>query len=142
MKSTGIVRRIDDLGRVVIPKEIRRAIGIREGDPLEIYVDAANRAISFVRYQDDRINSIANGIYEGLAMLGIGFAIYGADGAFVKGAGTWDSFIENIAEPDPRTFPILDSSNEPIGFILTDGEPNPLEKPFIEMATTIAKGML
>ena len=36
MKATGIVRRIDDLGRVVIPKEIRRTLRIREGDPLEI----------------------------------------------------------------------------------------------------------
>ncbi|MGI5825131.1 MAG: stage V sporulation protein T [Bacillota bacterium] len=39
MKATGIVRRIDDLGRVVIPKEIRRTMRIREGEPLEIYVD-------------------------------------------------------------------------------------------------------
>lgn len=38
MKATGIVRRIDDLGRVVIPKEIRRTLRIREGDPLEIFV--------------------------------------------------------------------------------------------------------
>ena len=37
MKATGIVRRIDDLGRIVIPKEIRRTMRIREGDPLEIY---------------------------------------------------------------------------------------------------------
>ena len=37
MKATGIVRRIDDLGRVVIPKEIRRTLIIREGDPLEIF---------------------------------------------------------------------------------------------------------
>ena len=36
MKATGIVRRIDDLGRVVIPKEIRRTLRIREGDPLEV----------------------------------------------------------------------------------------------------------
>ena len=41
MKATGIVRRIDDLGRVVIPKEIRRTLRIREGDPLEIFVDRA-----------------------------------------------------------------------------------------------------
>ena len=39
MKSTGIVRRIDDLGRVVIPKEIRRNLRIREGDPLEVYIE-------------------------------------------------------------------------------------------------------
>ncbi|WP_068786641.1 AbrB/MazE/SpoVT family DNA-binding domain-containing protein [Paenibacillus phocaensis] len=39
MKSTGIVRRIDDLGRVVIPMELRRTLGISEGDPLEIFVD-------------------------------------------------------------------------------------------------------
>ena len=39
MKATGIVRCIDDLGRVVIPKEIRRTMRIREGDPLEIYTD-------------------------------------------------------------------------------------------------------
>ena len=39
MKATGIVRRIDDLGRVVIPKEIRRTASIREGDPLEIFIN-------------------------------------------------------------------------------------------------------
>lgn len=40
MKSTGVVRRIDELGRIVIPKEIRRTLHIHEGDPLEIYTDA------------------------------------------------------------------------------------------------------
>lgn len=45
MKATGIVRRIDDLGRVVIPKEIRRTLRIREGDPLEIYTDAQGGVI-------------------------------------------------------------------------------------------------
>lgn len=45
MKATGIVRRIDDLGRVVIPKEIRRNMRIREGDPLEIFVDREGEII-------------------------------------------------------------------------------------------------
>jgi transcriptional pleiotropic regulator of transition state genes len=39
MKSTGVVRRIDDLGRVVLPKELRRTLNINEGDPLEVFVD-------------------------------------------------------------------------------------------------------
>lgn len=38
MKATGIARRLDDLGRIVIPKEIRRSLGVREGDPLEMYI--------------------------------------------------------------------------------------------------------
>ncbi len=45
MKATGIVRRIDDLGRVVIPKEIRRTLRIREGDPLEIFTDRQGEVI-------------------------------------------------------------------------------------------------
>ncbi len=49
MKATGIVRRIDDLGRVVIPKEIRRTMRIREGDPLEIYTNSGGEVI-FKKY--------------------------------------------------------------------------------------------
>ena len=45
MKATGIVRRIDDLGRVVVPKEIRRTLRIREGDPLEIFTDKEGEII-------------------------------------------------------------------------------------------------
>lgn len=48
MKATGIVRRIDDLGRVVIPKNIRRTLHFREGDPLEIYTD--HDSVIFKRY--------------------------------------------------------------------------------------------
>lgn len=49
MKATGIVRRIDDLGRIVIPKEIRRTLRIREGDPLEIYTEKDGEVI-FKKY--------------------------------------------------------------------------------------------
>ena len=48
MRATGIIRRIDDLGRIVIPKEIRRTLGLREGDPMEICVE--DDAVIFRRY--------------------------------------------------------------------------------------------
>lgn len=48
MKATGIVRRIDDLGRIVIPKELRRSLKIKEGDPLEVFTE--NDAICFKKY--------------------------------------------------------------------------------------------
>lgn len=49
MKATGILRRVDDLGRVVIPKEIRRAMRIHEGDPLEIFTEG--NTICFKKYE-------------------------------------------------------------------------------------------
>ena len=45
MKATGVVRRIDDLGRVVIPKEIRKTLRIKEGEPLEIFTDREGQII-------------------------------------------------------------------------------------------------
>lgn len=62
MKATGIVRRIDDLGRVVIPKEIRKTMRIREGDPLEIYTDKDGEVI-FKKY------SLMNGLADFAAQL-------------------------------------------------------------------------
>lgn len=50
MKATGIVRRIDDLGRVVIPKEIRRTMRIREGEPLEIFIEGED-TVCFRKYK-------------------------------------------------------------------------------------------
>lgn len=62
MKATGIVRRIDDLGRVVIPKEIRRTASIREGDPLEIFLQ--DGAVVFKKYnptyRDDLMDTLQN----------------------------------------------------------------------------------
>lgn len=68
MKATGIVRRIDDLGRVVIPKEIRRTLRIREGDPLEIYTDKDGEVI-FKKYSmmgglGDFANQICETLYK------------------------------------------------------------------------------
>ena len=57
MKTTGIIRRIDDLGRVVIPKEVRRTMGIKENDPFEIYISAEGGVV-FIPYRPDTINDL------------------------------------------------------------------------------------
>ncbi len=68
LKATGIVRRIDDLGRVVIPKEIRRTLRIREGDPLEIFVDRDGEVIlkkySPIGELGDFAKEYADSLYE------------------------------------------------------------------------------
>ena len=56
MKTTGVVRRIDDLGRIVIPKEIRRTLRIHDGESLEIFVD--NEIITLKKYSS--LNELAN----------------------------------------------------------------------------------
>ncbi len=67
MKATGIVRRIDDLGRVVIPKEIRRTLKIREGDPLEIFVNSSGEVI-FKKYSPiGELGDFASGYAETLS---------------------------------------------------------------------------
>lgn len=63
MKATGIIRRVDDLGRVVIPREIRKTLGIREGEPLEILIEGRD-TVCFRKYatnlcgEVDRLNSL------------------------------------------------------------------------------------
>lgn len=57
MKATGIVRRIDDLGRIVIPREIRHTLYIKEGDPLEIYLDNEGGVV-FRRYEPNCIQDL------------------------------------------------------------------------------------
>lgn len=65
MKATGIIRRMDDLGRIVIPKEIRRTMGVREGDPLEMFVDTETGGLVLVPYKNGlpaKIRSIADNL--------------------------------------------------------------------------------
>lgn len=70
MKATGIVRRIDDLGRIVIPKEIRRTMRIREGDPLEIFTDREGEVIlkkySPINELSEFAKEYAESLYESL----------------------------------------------------------------------------
>lgn len=75
MKATGIVRRIDDLGRVVIPKEIRRTLRIREGDPLEIFVDRDGEVIlkkySPIGELGDFAKEYADSLYEAIGHIAL-----------------------------------------------------------------------
>jgi stage V sporulation protein T len=71
MKATGIVRRIDDLGRVVIPREIRKNLGIKEGDPLEIFIDPVEKMVCFQKYETTINDTLEEAIskvetYEGV----------------------------------------------------------------------------
>lgn len=67
MKATGVVRRIDDLGRVVIPKEIRRSLRIRDGESLEIFVDGSDiilKKFSIMRNVDEYACTMAAALYS------------------------------------------------------------------------------
>ena len=67
MKATGVVRRVDDLGRIVIPKEIRRTMRIREGEPMEIFIDQAGSVI-FKKYSPmGELSGIAGQMADALA---------------------------------------------------------------------------
>lgn len=54
MKATGVIRRIDDLGRVCIPREVRTTMGIREGAPLELYTEGTDMVV-FKKYEPDLV---------------------------------------------------------------------------------------
>lgn len=86
MRAIGIVRRIDDLGRVIIPREIRKSMNIREGDPLEIYTDQ-NGCIIFKKYQNDNLAPIGESIVATLNANGITASVYNSDGDKVAGFG-------------------------------------------------------
>ena len=84
MKSTGIIRRIDDLGRVVIPRELRRQLNIKDGDPLELFITEGG--ICFKPYEEDEKHFISLFAATELALykMDIPVGLY-ADGVKVAG---------------------------------------------------------
>lgn len=119
MKATGIVRRIDDLGRVVIPKEIRRTLRIREGDPLEIFVDRDGEVIlkkySPIGELGDFAKEYADSLYESLnhtVLISDRDTVIAVAGASKKStwkkplAALWKNVWRN-AKPDWRKTPVL-----------------------------------
>ncbi|PLR78933.1 stage V sporulation protein T [Bacillus sp. V3-13] len=125
MKATGIVRRIDDLGRVVIPKEIRRTLRIREGDPLEIFVDRDGEVIlkkySPISELGDFAKEYAEALYDSLGnpVLICDRDVYIA----VAGGSKKDYLNKNISDLVERTMEDRSSvlSNQQSTVSLVDG---------------------
>lgn len=125
MKATGIVRRIDDLGRVVIPKEIRRTLRIREGDPLEIFVDRDGEVIlkkySPISELSDFAKEYADALYDSL---GNPVLICDRDTYIaVSGGSKKDYLNKNISEKVEQTMEDRSSilSNEEGNISLVEG---------------------
>lgn len=137
MKATGIVRRIDDLGRVVIPKEIRRSMKIKEGDALEIYTDREGCVI-FKKYQNDELAPFGESIVATLRKSGINASVYNAYGDKVAGNGVYD--IDTDIDDD-CTFAIK-TLDDTIGFVSVDVTPTPEDKIIIGTVIDLASAYL
>ena len=101
MKATGIVRRIDDLGRIVIPKEIRRTMHIREGDPLEIYTDKDGGVI-FKKYSPvGELGAFAQQLCEALqkAVGGVA-AVYDRDAVIAVAGAPKRELLDRPLSPE------------------------------------------
>ena len=105
MKATGIVRRIDDLGRVVIPKELRRALRIREGDPLEIYTTTDGEVI-FKKYSPiGELGDFASSYVETLSKTsGLGACITDRDNVIAVSGIPKKEFLEKSVSHDIEQF--------------------------------------
>ncbi|MSO01155.1 stage V sporulation protein T [Bacillus paralicheniformis] len=144
MKATGIVRRIDDLGRVVIPKEIRRTLRIREGDPLEIFVDRDGEVIlkkySPISELGDFAKEYADALYDSM---GHSVLICDRDVYIAVSGGSKKDYLNksisdmvekamdqrnSVLEGDAKTIQLIDGIDEEVasytvGPIVANGDP-------------------
>ena len=120
MKATGIVRRIDDLGRVVIPKEIRRTMRIKEGDLLEIFTTRESEVV-FKKYQPFeehdwvKAKAIIKAMYPNLQ-----FALY--DDLGEKQTATKATFPSSVDIDEDYNCVILNNEGDEIGYIYIEDE--------------------
>lgn len=120
MKATGIVRRIDDLGRVVIPKEIRRSMRIKEGDPLEIFTTREGEVVfKKYNYADEHDWAKAKAIVKALHP-DLQFALY--DGWGDKQTATNAKFPQSIEFEDFDDREIKNNECDTIGYIEVDSD--------------------
>ena len=117
MKATGVVRRIDDLGRVVIPKEIRKTLRIKEGDPLEIFTDKEGEVILKKYSPIGELSEFASGYAETLAKTtGHIACITDKDTIIAVSGGSKKEYLEqNISEELEK---IMDYKNATFSFDL------------------------
>ena len=147
MKATGIVRRIDDLGRVVIPREIRRSLKIREGDPLEILIE--KNCVCFKKYStlgsfSEDILRVAQDMAQRTFKHQI--AIYDRDSK-ISGPNSYSSYVDESWE-DNRTpfkyegmgvYPIV-SDGELYGYVCCPGSDMSAEMTMIACYLSAAVG--
>ncbi len=101
MKATGVVRRIDDLGRIVIPKEIRRTLRIKEGDPLEIFTDKEGEVILKKYSPIGELSEFATGYAETLSKTtGHIACITDKDSVIAVSGGSKKEFLEQSLSPE------------------------------------------
>ena len=101
MKATGVVRRIDDLGRIVIPKEIRRTLRIKEGDPLEIFTDKEGEIILKKYSPIGELSEFATGYAETLSKTtGHIACITDKDTVIAVSGGSKKEFLEHSVSPE------------------------------------------
>lgn len=130
MKATGIIRRIDDLGRVVIPKEIRRSLKIHEGDPLEIFIE--NNGVYFQKYstlgsfaEEPLRIAIKMASNSGLRPI----AIYDAD-TKLRGMENFPSYVSKTWEDEDEPFEYnatygvypIDADGDRVGYVVCDSQ--------------------
>ena len=147
MKATGIIRRIDDLGRVVIPREIRRSLKIREGDPLEILIE--KNCVCFKKYSalglfSEDILRVAQDMAQRTFKHQI--AIYDRDSK-ISGPNSYSSYVDESWE-DNRTpfkyegmgvYPIV-SDGELYGYVCCPGSDMSAEMTMIACYLSAAAG--
>ena len=124
MKATGIVRRIDDLGRVVIPKEIRRTLRIRESDPLEIFTDREGKIILKKYSPIGEITPFAKQYAESMAQVSGHTAVIADRDQFIAVAGGYKELLGRSISKD-----LEEKLNNRENLIATRGE-----KEFIPIA--------
>ena len=101
MKATGVVRRIDDLGRIVIPKEIRKTLRIKEGDPLEIFTDREGQVILKKYSPIGELSEFATGYAETLSKTtGHIACITDKDSVIAVSGGSKKEFLEKSLSPE------------------------------------------